>query len=304
MYRLHNLQSHLCTGLMVSFIIASMGGGGGGGCHKVSHRLKRQKKALWGNNYMVCFSIILYWGLWITQSINFINKCEIHCVVYSGHWLDNTIIIWMRVIIIKRNMQSMDLHNTVKPVLMATCIQRPPVLRGHSVMSQRSLCNIFDLCSKTTSLQRPLWSGRVIQVSLYHSKTPECFCYCIAIHHSSPVKPKLDLLKTCVAAIPRIMPADMTRDDLIDLLSRLAIHMDHELVRTTFISLQNIITNFPSWRHHVTKIFALFILRDIPDSCPLILEAALKKLIQMVTHWKSLIGSEAQVIGGAGSSCT
>lgn len=115
---------------------------------------------------------------------------------------------------------------------------------------------------------------------------------------SSPVKPKLDLLKTCVAAIPRIMPAELTRDDLIDLLSRLTIHMDHELVRTTFISLQNIITNFPSWRHHVTKIFALFILRDIPDSCPLILEAALKRLIQMVTHWKSLIGSEAQVKGG------
>lgn len=111
----------------------------------------------------------------------------------------------------------------------------------------------------------------------------------------SPVKPKLDLLKTCVAAIPRIMPADMTRDDIIDLLSRLAIHMDHELVRTTFNSLQNIITNFPSWRHHVTKIFSLFILRDIPDSCPLILEAALKMLIQMVTHWKSLIGSESQV---------
>lgn len=120
-------------------------------------------------------------------------------------------------------------------------------------------------------------------------------------HLHSPVKPKLDLLKTCVAAIPRIMPSDMTRDDLIDLLSRLAIHMDHELVRTTFNSLQNIITNFPSWRHHVTKIFALFILRDIPDSCPLILEAALKKLIQMVTHWKSLIGSEAQVGEGGGA---
>ena len=32
--------------------------------------------------------------------------------------------------------------STVKPVLMATCIQRPPVLRGHSVMSQRCLRNI------------------------------------------------------------------------------------------------------------------------------------------------------------------
>ena len=32
---------------------------------------------------------------------------------------------------------------TVKPVLMATCIQRPPVLKGHSVMSQRCLRIIF-----------------------------------------------------------------------------------------------------------------------------------------------------------------
>ena len=32
---------------------------------------------------------------------------------------------------------------TVKPVLVATCIQRPPVLRGHCVMSHRCLCNIF-----------------------------------------------------------------------------------------------------------------------------------------------------------------
>ncbi len=91
------------------------------------------------------------------------------------------------------------------------------------------------------------------------------------------------------------MPAHMSRDDLIDLLSHLTIHMDNELVRTTFNSLQNIITNFPGWRHHVIKIFSLFILRDIPDSCPLVLEAALKMLIQMMTHWKSLIGTEAQV---------
>ena len=36
-----------------------------------------------------------------------------------------------------------SLLRTVKPVLVATCIQRPPVLRGHSVMSQRCPRNIF-----------------------------------------------------------------------------------------------------------------------------------------------------------------
>ena len=41
----------------------------------------------------------------------------------------------------------------------------------------------------------------------------------------------MDLLKTCVAAIPRIMPEGMMREDLLLLLSRLTIHIDHELVR-------------------------------------------------------------------------
>ena len=49
--------------------------------------------------------------------------------------------------------------------------------------------------------------------------------------YCSGVKPKLDLLKTCVAAIPRILPEHMSRDDLTDLLSRLTIHLDHELGR-------------------------------------------------------------------------
>ena len=40
-----------------------------------------------------------------------------------------------------------------EPVLMATCIQRPPILRGHSVMSQRNLHIL-------TCIQRPpLYKG-------------------------------------------------------------------------------------------------------------------------------------------------
>ena len=51
----------------------------------------------------------------------------------------------------------------------------------------------------------------------------------------SGAKPKLDLLKTCVAAIPRILPENMGRDDLTDLLSRLTIHLDHELGRLVYM---------------------------------------------------------------------
>ncbi len=44
-------------------------------------------------------------------------------------------------------------------------------------------------------------------------------------------KPKLDLLKTCVAAIPRIMPEGMTKTAVVELLSRLTIHLDNDLSR-------------------------------------------------------------------------
>ena len=45
-------------------------------------------------------------------------------------------------------------------------------------------------------------------------------------------KPKLDLLKTCVAAIPRIMPNGMSKTAVVELLSRLTIHLDNDLSRS------------------------------------------------------------------------
>ena len=59
-----------------------------------------------------------------------------------------------------------------------------------------------------------------------------CMCACVYVSNiSGERKPKLDLLKTCVAAIPRIMPEGMSREELIELLSRLTIHIDHELAK-------------------------------------------------------------------------
>ena len=51
------------------------------------------------------------------------------------------------------------------------------------------------------------------------------------VHYRGERKPKLDLLKTCVAAIPRLMPAGMSKEELIELLSHLTIHIDNELPR-------------------------------------------------------------------------
>ena len=43
-------------------------------------------------------------------------------------------------------------------------------------------------------------------------------------------KPKLDLLRTCVAAIPRLMPSnDLSVQELVEMLLRFTVHMDEEL---------------------------------------------------------------------------
>ena len=42
-------------------------------------------------------------------------------------------------------------------------------------------------------------------------------------------KPKIDLFRTCVAAIPRLIPDGMSQYELIELLARLTVHVDDEL---------------------------------------------------------------------------
>lgn len=46
-----------------------------------------------------------------------------------------------------------------------------------------------------------------------------CFLFC-----SGERKPKIDLFRTCVAAIPRLIPDGMSRTDLIELLARLKLN--------------------------------------------------------------------------------
>ena len=54
------------------------------------------------------------------------------------------------------------------------------------------------------------------------------------LNGSGQRKSNIDLLKTCVAAIPRIMPEGMPKDELVEMLSRLTIHIDNELPRSVF----------------------------------------------------------------------
>ena len=54
-------------------------------------------------------------------------------------------------------------------------------------------------------------------------------------------------------------------------------------------ALQNIVSNYPDWRTDILRGYAAFILQEIPDSCPLVLEGALKIIGQLLGHWRSLV---------------
>lgn len=44
------------------------------------------------------------------------------------------------------------------------------------------------------------------------------------------------------------------------------------------------------------QVFSIFVMRDIPDSCPLVLEGSLKVLGQLLSHWKSLVSSTSEEV--------
>ncbi|XP_067137576.1 protein furry [Centruroides vittatus] len=102
-------------------------------------------------------------------------------------------------------------------------------------------------------------------------------------------KPKIDLFRTCVAAIPRLIPDGMSRQDLVDLLSRLTVHMDEELRGLAFQSLQNTTLDFPEWREDVIHGFLQFMLREVNDTFPQLLDNALRMLLQFLTNWKNAL---------------
>lgn len=64
-------------------------------------------------------------------------------------------------------------------------------------------------------------------------------------------KPRIDLFRTCVAAVPRLIPEGITGAELVDLLARLTVHMDEELRGLAYQSLQTLVIDFPDWRQDV-----------------------------------------------------
>ncbi|XP_061136619.1 protein furry homolog isoform X5 [Syngnathus typhle] len=99
-------------------------------------------------------------------------------------------------------------------------------------------------------------------------------------------KAKIDLFRTCVAAIPRLMPDGMSKTELIDLLSRLTIHMDDELRLIAQNSLQSLLVDKSDWRDDVLFGLVGFVLREVHDSQRGLLDASLKLLLQLLAQWK------------------
>ncbi|XP_053709672.1 protein furry homolog-like isoform X3 [Synchiropus splendidus] len=104
-------------------------------------------------------------------------------------------------------------------------------------------------------------------------------------------KPKIDLFRTCVAAIPRLIPDGMSRQDLIELLAKLTIHMDEELRGLAFTTLQALMVDFQEWREDVLSGFVYFIVREVTDVHPTLLDNAVKMLLQLISQWRQAVQS-------------
>lgn len=99
-------------------------------------------------------------------------------------------------------------------------------------------------------------------------------------------KPKIDLFRTCIAAIPRLIPDNISQPELVDLLGRSTVHMDEELSGLAYQSLQTLVKDFPDWRQDVIQGFTQFLSRDINDTFHHLLDNGLRMLHMLLSTWK------------------
>lgn len=99
-------------------------------------------------------------------------------------------------------------------------------------------------------------------------------------------KPKIDLFRTCIAAIPRLIPDNISQSELVDLLARCTVHMDEELSGLACQSLQTLVRDFPEWRQDVIQGFTQFLSRDVNDTFHHLLDNGLRMLQLLLNTWK------------------
>lgn len=106
---------------------------------------------------------------------------------------------------------------------------------------------------------------------------------------SSERKPKIELFRTCIAAIPRIIPDGMSRSDLIDLLSRMTVHVDEGMRKQASETLQLIVTDYADWRLDAIEGFTIFLINQIDESLRHLVDGAMKMLLQLLISWRNTI---------------
>ncbi len=99
-------------------------------------------------------------------------------------------------------------------------------------------------------------------------------------------KPKIDLFRTCIAAIPRLIPDNISQSELVDLLARCTVHMDEELSGLACQSLQTLVRDFADWRQDVIQGFTQFLSRDVNDTFHHLLDNGLRMLQILLNTWK------------------
>lgn len=67
--------------------------------------------------------------------------------------------------------------------------------------------------------------------------------------------------------------------------------MDEELRGLAFTTLQALMVDFPSWREDVLSGFVYFIVREVTDVHPTLLDNAVKMLLQLLSQWRQAVQS-------------
>ncbi|KAG7167919.1 furry-like 1, partial [Homarus americanus] len=88
----------------------------------------------------------------------------------------------------------------------------------------------------------------------------------------------------------------MSGRDLVDMLGRLTVHMDEELRALAFQSLQNLVLDFPEWRHDVVYGFIQFIVKEVGDTSTQLLDNGVRMLLQLLTAWRNALTNSITTI--------
>jgi hypothetical protein len=88
----------------------------------------------------------------------------------------------------------------------------------------------------------------------------------------------------------------MSGVELVEMLSRLTVHVDEELRGLAYQSLQTLVVDFPEWRQEVLAGFTQFLTRDVQDTSPQLVDNGLRMLLQLVSSWKNNVTPTDSVV--------